>query len=403
MTVSDLTVASDLLKNQYRGPLRNEINQKTPLYDLLKKKTTTQGDYIRIPLVVGRNYSVASRGSTGASLPTADAQTYKKATYSVKYLYGRMQIELPAMMATRNEKGAFAELLTAELKGLRDGAVWAVNRQFHGRGDGLLATCSTTSGSTTVNVDSTAKLEAGMVIDIATLSSGATISYGSSVEIQSVDSATTFTVPDAVTTASTHGVYVAGSRNNDVSGIDYICDQDDGSNDLSTYGGIARATYSWWKSQQVDNSGVNEALSLAKMQQAWDNIEQYGGVADKSDYVIFTDHAIARKYAIDVALPDHRYNTSDGKFKKLGFGWDGLHFQGIPLMASRFSKANTMYFLNTNHIKIYDEGDWDFMDHDGAVLSRVNNEPAYEATLYRYMELCADSCNRHCRVEDISE
>jgi hypothetical protein len=46
--------------------------------------------------------------------------------------------------------------------------------------------------------------------------------------------------------------------------------------------------------------------------------------------------------------------------------------------------------------------DWEFMDDDGAILNRVANTDAYEATLYIYSELATDARNAHAAVRDLT-
>ena len=47
--------------------------------------------------------------------------------------------------------------------------------------------------------------------------------------------------------------------------------------------------------------------------------------------------------------------------------------------------------------------DWHFMDDDGAVLSRVANKRAYEATLVKDMDFATDQRNAHGVVNAIAE
>jgi hypothetical protein len=47
--------------------------------------------------------------------------------------------------------------------------------------------------------------------------------------------------------------------------------------------------------------------------------------------------------------------------------------------------------------------DWSWMDSDGAVLSRVSGQDAYEATLYKYTELACSQRNANFVIKDITE
>jgi len=45
---------------------------------------------------------------------------------------------------------------------------------------------------------------------------------------------------------------------------------------------------------------------------------------------------------------------------------------------------------------------WEWMDEDGAVLSRVSNSDAYEAVLFKYADLATDRPRAHSFLRDIA-
>jgi hypothetical protein len=64
---------------------------------------------------------------------------------------------------------------------------------------------------------------------------------------------------------------------------------------------------------------------------------------------------------------------------------------------------NTAYGLTTRRFQWYKMSDWEFMEEDGAVLSRVANTDAYEGTLFLYSELATDGRNAHAKIGDLTE
>jgi hypothetical protein len=64
---------------------------------------------------------------------------------------------------------------------------------------------------------------------------------------------------------------------------------------------------------------------------------------------------------------------------------------------------NRAFGLNTSQLTQYQMSDWEFMDEDGAVLSRVSGVDAYEAILFKYHELATSKRNAHCLVSDLTE
>ena len=60
-----------------------------------------------------------------------------------------------------------------------------------------------------------------------------------------------------------------------------------------------------------------------------------------------------------------------------------------------------MYFLTMSSLVLFQESDWDWMDEDGAILSRVSGEDAYEAILFWYSQLGCYARNQNGRLTDI--
>jgi hypothetical protein len=66
-------------------------------------------------------------------------------------------------------------------------------------------------------------------------------------------------------------------------------------------------------------------------------------------------------------------------------------------------QANTAWGVTTRRFQWYKMSDWEFMEEDGAVLSRVPNVDAYEGTLFLYSEFATDGRNAHAKIADLTE
>jgi hypothetical protein len=88
-------------------------------------------------------------------------------------------------------------------------------------------------------------------------------------------------------------------------------------------------------------------------------------------------------------------------------GWKALSVAAgggdIPLMWDRDAPNNRAYCLDRSHLKQHQASDWEWMDEDGAVLSRVPGEDAYGATMFKYHELTTDKRNAHTVILDLLE
>jgi hypothetical protein len=76
-------------------------------------------------------------------------------------------------------------------------------------------------------------------------------------------------------------------------------------------------------------------------------------------------------------------------------GWKALEYNGIPLTVDNDAIDGEMYFLTLKDMQIYRMADYNWMQKDGAILSRISSKDAYEATLFRYAELGTSRRNTH--------
>jgi hypothetical protein len=62
-----------------------------------------------------------------------------------------------------------------------------------------------------------------------------------------------------------------------------------------------------------------------------------------------------------------------------------------------------MYFLDEDKFKIYQAGDWSWMNRDGSIWKVVDGYDAYEAILFKYFELGNMQRNAHAVLTDLTE
>ena len=88
-------------------------------------------------------------------------------------------------------------------------------------------------------------------------------------------------------------------------------------------------------------------------------------------------------------------------------GYEGIDFAAagpvVTITWDRDCPANSLFFFHTKYLTHYKMNDWDWMNEDGAVLSRVANTDAYEAVLFIYHELATTKRNAHGKVLDLTE
>ena len=390
-----LSAISDILKNQYLGPIREQLNNDIVLLSRLEKDDeSVVGKNFTIPLHIGRNEGIGAT-TDGGILPTAGNQSYKETIVPMRYLYGRIQLTGPSMKASRSNEGAFVRALESEMKGLARDLKSDLNRQLFGDGSGLLATCASAS-TVNITVDSTAKLRVGMKVDILVSATGAVTAGVAGATITSITSATVFVVNTAPATpasiGSTYAVYRAGARNLEIMGLGgIVADTDPAGGALQ---GLAVASYPVWKASVLTDSS-NRAISESLMQTAIDTVSQAG---DGEVSAIYTTFGVRRAYQALLTTDRQYVNTMD-----LKGGAKAIAYDNMPIIADKNCPANKMYFIDENALKFYRLSDFDWMQEDGAVLSRVSGSDAYEATMFLYSELGCSARNAHAVLDKITE
>lgn len=395
------------LKIDYLPVIREQLNNDTYLLTKVQRnERDVSGKQWQMTSHYKRNSGVGAGSETG--LPTAGQQSYLNPYGVVKYNRGRIQVSGPTMAASRDDKGAIIRALESEIKGVTADLKKDVDFQLHNDGTAVRAIVNADPGSdatTTVDNPGTRYLYEGLYIDIIDPATGVITTSGTGGYVSSITDATHFEY------STTHNADVAdndwiirtGSRV--VAGTDLVTNPSyemmglkgiiDDSTYVTTLHNLSRSSYSWWKCTTFstdDNSGTARDLTLDLMQDAVSAVEAEGGKID----LILCDHAIRDAYAALVVADKRFVNTM-----QLDGGFTGLEYNGIPVVADPMMPTNTMFFVDTSHLQLMQMSDWNWMDRDGAVLSRVASTDAYEAVLYWYADLVTDKPKAHTFLRDI--
>lgn len=385
-----LSTLDAILKNQYLGPVREQINNATILLSRIDSNyDSVVGKNFTIPLHYGRNEGTGARAD-GGTLPTAGNQSYKECIVPMRYLYHRIELTGPTIKAAASNEGAFIRAVESEMKGAKNDLKASINRQLFGDGTGALTVCGTTSNSTTVVVTSTAKLRVGMPIDVLVTADGTESTGAAGRTVSSITNATSFVISGAaITTDNTFSVYIAGSRNLEMMGLSGIVSA------TSTLQGLDVATYPWFVANVLTNSGTNRAISDTLLQTAIDNVStnSSGEVS-----AIYTSFGVRRAYQALLTATKQLVNTQE-----LKGGYKTISFNDIPIIADKDAPASKLFMVDESQLQLFKLADLDWMQEDGSILSRVSGKDAYEAVLFAYQELGCTMRNAHALLGDITE
>lgn len=397
-----LTTVASLCKEIYEPDLRKQLNDDTVTIKRIQKSSEgvtndVGGRYVTFPIKTRRNAGIGARNEL-ESLPAAGQQSYNSARVGLKYLYGRVQLSGQTIKLVDSNPQAFVSALEAELSGLKTDLAKDQNRQVYGDGTGTVAVAGTlTTNTNTFLAKDAFYAQLGMQIDIldgTTLGNATPTVKASNRQITAINLSTNvITFDGAVVSTAVNDVIVrTGNGNREWTGFGKIFKA------TGSLYNIDPATEPIWAAVVDSNAGVNRALSEGLMINLADNIRVNGGKTT----AIFCNLGVRRAY-FNLLVQQRSYvNTKD-----FGGGFTGLSFTTdngeIPVMVDVDAPKNTMFFANEGELKVFREGDWSFMDMDGAMWNRVAGYDAYEATMFQYSDLGCHRRNTQGVMQDITE
>ena len=379
--------AENALKSVYLGVVANQLNvNANPLLTKIKRSNKdVWGKEIKKLAPYGINGGIGAGSETG-SLPAAAGNSYAQFTADLKNLYGKIELSDKAIRASQNNIGAFVNLLSDEMEGLVKASSFNLGRMLYGDGTGLLATVSSYSTGV-VTCDKVKNLIEGMVVDVyngsSAVATGIRITY-----VDRVNKTFSFdasAVTGASNIASTHTVYVQGSKGYEITGLGKIF-----SNSGSIYG-LSRSTYKWLIPYM---SSTETEISDILLQSAVDYLDE--NVDSKINFIACSS-AVRRAY--QEYLGAYRRNID---VMELEGGFKAISHNGIPVVADRFVDDDTLYLLNTDDFTMHELCDWNWLaGEDGRIIKQNAGYPTYSATLVKYAELICDKPAGQAKISGI--
>lgn len=387
MTVT-LASAENALKTLYLGVVADQLN--TAVNPLLAKISQTTSDVwgkeIRKLAPFGINGGIGA-GTEDGELPDAAANNYAQFVLTLKNLYGTIEISDKAIRASENNSGAFVNLLEAEMEGLVKASKFNFGRMLFGDGSGVIAKAVEQNGNV-ITVDSVKNVMEGMVVDVVSSSSKATVVR--SRRIIDVDRASKKITlgGSALSTVVSAGDYITvqGSYGNELTGLGAIF------GDTETLYGLKRSSNKWLAPYKATATSLTDVV----IQKAIDTLDEVAGSA--ADFIVCSG-GVKRAYQ-DYLIT----NRSNVDVMNLQGGYKAISYNGIPVVSDRFAPEGTMYILNTADFHLHQLCDWRWLEgDDGRVIKQVANKPVYTATLVKYADLICDRPIGQAMISGITE
>jgi hypothetical protein len=410
--------AQNILKAVYLPPIRELLNNSTPLLKYIEKEVQeTEGLSFNIPLHVSRNEAAGDGRAENGSLPSAGKQGYSNAIVPSKYLYSRISVSGPVIAATKSNKGSFLRALDAEMRGVSKDTRRSFNRQLHGDGrDSLGQWVSTTNGTTAIFDDGLGNVGADFIntgaqtVDVVQ-NDNATKRFSAVAATRSTLAATGRNVTFASTAGMTTGDYLtrAGALGNQMTGILAVIS--DGNPALLSGGlhGVTVAAQPDWVAQMVyANGGSTEAATAAsRVDLAFSDLQKvFSAIAANSDYTEQDIKLILASYAMrDTYVQLCRNERVFYNNMKLDGGFEAVSYNGKPIVPDVHARHNRLQFICPDSLAIFRLADLDWMDKDGNILYRLSggDVDGYGATLFVYQELGCKVRNANGALLNVNE
>jgi hypothetical protein len=387
------------------------VNKKTPLASILMKNKRVDfvGSNFIAPVRFGSAVGLGYRAS-GQNLPQAGAAPRGQATFPAVRAYATAEYEREAIVASRNDKGAFAKATVSENEAVIEGFnLHNIERALFSDGSGKLGEiASQDSGAGTaadpyvVTMATTgtngpkykkqyfprgARLDCYSAAGVYQLTCKVVAALASTLklEVVSVGADSAF--------AATDVLYWEGNKDIECVGLKKIAPTSAG-----TLYGISQTTNPEFMGVVSNMSG--NTLAYADINDHVADMEAELG--ESFDMVVgsFATLAGLKSQAED----QKRYSSADVKSSdgKIGFkGLEILSGEGpVPLIASQMCQDDELWFINTKYLQMVLRQDFGWFDDDGSILMRDQNKDMYNARYGGYFELFCSKPNSVGRLRN---
>ncbi len=390
--MADETLASiaNLIREQ-RGPLVEALRWSTVLMSEIERDSDPEsfdGSAVRIPVVLSPHQGAGMTTESG-TLNTSRQIASGKVLVDTGIAHITVSWTTKAVAAAKGGQNSWIDLIPGKMKMAEDGMRRIINEQFCGAGDALLAAITAGhSSSTTVEVGTNAnfyQLYAERIVDILNRSDGATVSLGRTI-VDFDEDAGTLTVDTAVTTTTSHGLYIEGSYGNAIAGVGQAAGA------TGTFQTFSKDDNPAWRGVSIDGGGA--PLSQALLDSAE---RRAGSRSGKTPDFYIGDPAVIDKYGQGLTVQS-RWAGDNGK---LATGWTGILFRDKTLVREYDVAPQTLFGLVKEDMKVYtrDAGpDWDEVD---GMFKRFSRALPYESWLVWQLQLGFTACNGIVEVSDL--
>ena len=391
MPFSTIAQVENAFKTIFIGPIINQLDIGTgPILATIKKSVMpVSGNEFKFPLSYGRSGGIGARGESD-DLPDASPRKYIQGAATPKNIYARIALSVKLILSAKQSRASFADQVSLQMEDITNDAMDMLRRNLVGKADGVMGKVNanvTGAKDVVVKDGNILYFYTGQFVDILTDSSGTVTKSVDKKEIGDVDYSTnTITFKENVTVTANQLITLAGNYNNELIGLGDIFTAD------SEIFGINRANNKWFNPKVLDKSAAT--FDSIWMQEAIDMVQMFTGNAPN---FIAMNQKTARAYKDE----QDTYKTNI-EYMKIDGGYDLMSYSRIPISPEKYMADGVIDFLNTKDFKYARLDDWNWMDYDGKILSRVPDKPAYEASLLCFQEMICNKIGGQARIKNFT-
>ena len=388
MEFSTIAQLEGALKTIYIGPIINQLdNGSGPILAAIEKSIEpVAGNEFKWPMSFGRSGGIGARGESD-DLPNPSPRKFIQAAATPKNIYARMSFSVKLIKTAKVSRASFADQVTLQMEDLTADARDMLRRNFVGKSDGVMGKVNAdVTGSNTVAVkDGNIKyFYTGQFVDILTPPATKSVD---GLEIVDVDyGAKTIKFGSNVTVTEDQIITLAGNYGQELTGLGDIFTPN------TTIYGINRANNKWFNPQILDKAAAD--FDSLWMQEAIDQVEEFTG--NKPNFIGMSSKT-ARTYQ-----DEQNTYKQNIEYMKIDGGVELMTYDRVPISKEKYMADGKIDLLNTKDFKIARLSDFEWMDDDGKILSRVQNKAAYEGSLVCFEELTCKRIGGQARIENMT-
>lgn len=397
------TTLENILRTKYIPSMRMQFARNRMPLQMFRRRKRNVKQGLKLSFPVHKGVSGGVRVTTGDDLPAAASQKVARGELGMYNMFGQIQVSKSLIDDAKKGDSSDVEALVFEMSQMVDQMADLQAWFLYKDGSGKLAQPASSTDSTTIVVDDLGPLKTGMRVDVLLISSGLPNGVGCvNADISVNHNTNTVTLVDGTLSdyatlhanASDYAIYLAASYNKVFHGMAGIVSASNPPQ--GAYANIDRTTAGneYWMGNESDQNG---AITLRAIQGMIDTINRRKPSGTMVDLIVAGE--LAWNEIAEILVDLKRY---DGNQMKLN-GWaQAINFAGIPIVKDWYCPTAEMFFLclDTWRLWLRDDGQW--MDDDGAILSRVPGLYGFEATYSHRIELMCDCPGANGRIYGIT-